>query len=122
MTGVLKLELPPNKWIKGNINVTDELALYDVYIRIYCAIEKKYLPDAERSLLTYYAKYGVTVDTDKLYADDFKRDKQMVSNLKYSLKLKGFLDKDEDAPSWKLPSFLKQRYKELTIVLPISIV
>ena len=96
--------------IKGTLEVLDDFKLYDYLIQIYCVLENKTLPVSERWLLGYYIKYGVTRDTDKLYAKDFNRDKQIVSNLKCSLTKRGFLIKNEDLNDWKIIDWLKNKF------------
>lgn len=110
------------KWQKIELEADNKLDLYDYLIRIYCAVHKIYLPNSERILLTYYAAYGVNKDTEEMYMDEYHRSRQMVSNLKFSLKTFGVLHKEEDMSVWKLPPFLKQRIEDvLSLTLEISV-
>ena len=116
------LELKPNRWIKLESTVEDELKIYDYLIQIYCVIENKVLPYAERALLCYYIKYGINKDTEKKFAEDYNRSRQPLANLKYGLSKKGFIIKDADLNSWQLTSFLKKRRDDgLTLILDFDV-
>lgn len=99
---------------------SDELRLYDYLIQIYCVMENKTLPFAERTLLAYYANYGINSETDEKYIKDFNRSKQIVSNLKYSLTKRGFLYKHENLNVHELPAFLKQKRDFLSIIIELD--
>ena len=115
------IELVPGTWIKNKKYIDDELRLYDYLIQIICVLRNKVLPFSERSLLTYYTKYGVSKETEDLFVTDFNRTKQIVANLKYSLTKKQFLIKHESLNSWELPDFLKKKRDTLTLILEFTI-
>ena len=117
----MNIEIKPGKWIKTVIDVDDELKVYDYLIQVYCVMQHITLPFAERSLLTYYAKWGVSKETEKTYMENFKRDKQAIANLKYSLHKKKFLIKDENMNAWNLPAFLKKKLESLTLILELNV-
>ena len=83
-------------------------------------MENKNLPFAERMLLAYYAKYGITSEASEKYIEDFNRNKQIVSNLKYQLTQKEFLFKHENLNVHELPPFLKQKRDVLTIIVELD--
>lgn len=120
--GPKTIELVPNKWLHLKSEVSDELKIYDYLIQIYCVIENKVLPYAERALLTYYTKYGINKDTEKLFAEDYNRTKQIVANLKTGLSKKGLIIKDADMNSWQLSPFLKKKREDsLTLILEFNV-
>lgn len=116
----ISLTIPKGKYIRKKLEDIGELKLYDYLVQIYCVMENKTLPFAERSLLTYYAVSGINPETEKKYMDDFNRNKQAVSNLKYGLVKRGFLSKREDMNVHELPLFLKQKRDSLTIIIELD--
>lgn len=116
----LNLTIPWGEYVRLKENV-DRVKLYDTFIKIFCVLENKYLPVAERSLLAYYAAEGsVSSEIDKKYAAESNRSRQGVSNLKHSLVKKGFLVKTEDNNIHELPGFLKQKRDSLTIIIELD--
>lgn len=102
--------------IKQKFDV-DELELYDYIIQIYCVLNKTSLPVSERNLLTYYIRWGISKEAEEKFNSDFKRSRQIVGNLKTSLKNKGFITKNDRLNIWELPSFLNQRRNKMIIML-----
>lgn len=115
----MNLELEKGKYIKANLKV-DELKLYDYLVQIYCVIENKVLPFAERTLLCYYIQGGINSGVEQQYMDDFNRSKQAISNLKYSLVKNGFLKKREGEKSHELLPQFKTKRDLLTIIVELD--
>lgn len=116
----LNLTIPWGEYVRLHESV-DRVKLYDSFIKIFCVMENTYLPVAERTLLAYYAAEGsVSSEVEKRYMLESNRNRQAVSNLKYSLLKKGFLIKTEDNNLHELPGFLKQKRDNLTIIIELD--
>lgn len=118
---ILEVDVKPGGWIKTTIPVDNDLKIYDFLIQIYCVLENQVLPFSERSLLTYYVKWGINKETEKLYMDGYNRSKQITANLKNALAKKGFIIKNENMNSWELPLFLKKKRDSLTLILDFNV-
>lgn len=110
-----------NNWIKTNTDVSDELDLYNYLIQIYCIFENIQLSYAERTLLTYYMKGGISKETEEKYMTEFSRKRQVVSNIKTSLVNNNLLEK-VNRRTWKLPPQFATRWTNLSIVLQLNVV
>lgn len=117
----LNLFVPDGKWIMNTVQ-TDELKTYDTLIQIFCIFENVTLSFSERTLLAYYAKFGINKETERKFMNDFGRNRQIVANLKTSLAKKEFIVKNEILGVWELFMFLKNRKKEgVTLVLEFDV-
>ncbi len=114
------ITISPDKVIRAKIELDDELKLYDYLIQIDCILSNRSLPYAERTILCYYAKWGINKETEERYIKDFNRSRQIASNLKYQLTKRGFLYKHPDLNAHELPPFLKKKRDELTIILELK--
>lgn len=117
----LHLNIPVGKWIMNTVQ-TDELKTYDTLIQIYCIFENVTLSFSERTLLAYYAKYGISKSTENKFMQDLNRNRQIVANLKTSLARKNFIMKNETLGVWELFMFLRDRKKDgVTLVLEFNV-
>ena len=103
----MNLEIPNGLIFKNTVKVEDTLHLYSYFIKIHCMLKGIYLPNGELTLLSYYACYGISAETDEMFKNDSKRNKQMVSNIRYKLKTLGLIRRHEGYNMWELPEFLK---------------
>jgi ribosome-binding factor A len=117
----LHLEIPDGKWIKNTVQA-DELKIYDTLIQIFCIFENVSLSFSERTLLCYYTKFGINKTTEKIFMEEFNRNRQIVANLKTHLANKKFIVKNPTLNIWELTPFLKLRKKDgVTLVLEFDV-
>lgn len=79
--------------------------LYDIYLKIYLALEQKKLQPKVECILRYFIQYGISKETyDKILKDKVVPKMQSISNAKTELFDKGLLEK---RPKWSLNKDLR---------------
>ena len=88
--------------IKINRECKDKYSVLIDMMKMHCLLTNEGLSISEMSLMSYYIVHGITRETDELYFYTEKvTSQQQVSNIKYSLKLKGLIIKLE-GNNWQL--------------------
>lgn len=100
--------------------VLDEREVYVYLIKLHCLLEGIYIPNAELTLLSYYAAYGINPETEHKFREECKRNKQNMANTRYNLSKLGLITREENFNIWKIPSFLQYKLKGASFVININ--